>query len=114
MDGRALRVSVVARTASILISERKGSRRGISRNCRGLSEKWSLAPARIAGDIERRRWPGSSPVPKPTVDRPLSLPTFRVDSMSNVVGGTESASAIRAVGVSLGPRSTAQAEGGCV
>jgi hypothetical protein len=53
-------------------------------------------------------------VPKPTVDRPLSPPTFRVDSMSNVVRVTESASAIRAVGTRLGLRSTAQAEGGCV
>jgi hypothetical protein len=56
----------------------------------------------------------SSPVPKPTVDRPLSLPTFRVDSMSNVVRGIESASAIRAVGMRLGLRSTAQPEGGGV
>jgi hypothetical protein len=73
-----------------------------------VSGRWALV--RIAGDIERRRWPGSSPVPKPTVDRPLSLPTFRVDSMSNVVRATESPCR----GMRLGSRSTAQVDGAAV
>jgi hypothetical protein len=47
-------------------------------------------------------------VPKPTVDRPPSLPTFRVDSMSSAASGAESASAIRAVGTR---RSTAKVHG---
>jgi hypothetical protein len=91
--------------------ERKGFRRGISKELpRSLGEvsgRWALV--RIAGDIERLRCPRSSLVPKPTVDKPLSLPTFKVYSMSNVVRVTESASAIRAVGMRLAPRSTAQA-----
>jgi hypothetical protein len=97
MHGGALRVSVVVRTASTLSSERKGLRRAASRR----SGPW--APDWIAGDADRRRWPRSLPIPKPTVDRPLSLPTFKVDSMSNVVG------AILAVGTRLGLRGTAKA-----
>jgi hypothetical protein len=53
-------------------------------------------------------------LPKPTVDRPLLPPTFRVDSMSNVARVTESASAIRAVGARLGLCNGAQGEGGAV
>jgi hypothetical protein len=81
------------------------------RHLKAVSAASRWAPPRIASDIERRRWQRSSPIPKPTVDRPLLVPTFSVDSMSNVVGGTGSASAIRAVGTRLGPRTTAQADG---
>jgi hypothetical protein len=62
-----------------------------------VSGRW--APDRIAGDIERRRWPRSSPVPKSTRGQAAIAPYIQVDSMSNVVRVTESASAIRAVGV---------------
>jgi hypothetical protein len=99
MDGSALRLSLVVRTASTLSSERKGSRRG-------LSEKWSLG---TGPDSQRHRASAVArllPFPKPTVDRPLSLPTFKVDSMGN---GALRASAILAVGTRLGLRSTAQA-----
>jgi hypothetical protein len=50
---------------------------------------------------------------RPQADRGQAAiaPTFRVDSMSNVVRVIESASAIRAVGMRLGSRSAAQVDG---